>query len=152
MQDIVNCLWFEDRGLEAAHFYTGLFPNSRLLGQTPGPDPDIPMTVSFELDGRSFVALNGGPMFTFNEAVSFQIMCDTQAEIDHYWDALTAGGEESRCGWLKDRFGVSWQVVPVRLPELLSSEDPAVAQRVTEAFMPMNKLDISVLEAAAVRG
>lgn len=149
MQGIVNCLWFDGRGLEAARFYTGLFPNSRLLGQSPGPDPETPLTVSFELDGRSFVALNGGPMFTFNEAVSFQILCETQDEIDRYWDALTAGGEESRCGWLKDRFGVSWQVVPTRLPELLSSGDPAMAQRVTEAFMPMNKIEVAVLEAAA---
>lgn len=151
MQDIVNCLWFDDRGLEAARFYTGLFPHSRILGRSPGPDPQTPLTVSFELAGRPFVALNGGPMFTFNEAVSFQIPCGTQDEIDHYWDALTDGGEESRCGWLKDRFGVSWQVLPTRLQELLSGGDPEVAQRVTEAYLPMNKIDVSVLEAAAAR-
>lgn len=152
MQDIVNCLWFDDRGLEAAHFYTGIFPNSRLLSQAPGPDPDVPLTVSFELAGRSFVALNGGPAFTFTEAVSFQITCESQDEVDHYWDSLVAGGEESRCGWLKDRFGVSWQVVPTRLAELLSSGDPDVAQRVTEAFMPMRKIDVATLEAAAAGG
>lgn len=149
MQDIVNCLWFDDRGLEAAHFYTRIFPNSRLLEQTPGPEPEVPMTVAFELDGRAFVALNGGPAFRFSEAVSFQVMCDSQEEIDHYWDALTAGGQESRCGWLKDRFGVSWQVVPVRLGELMSSGDPGVAQRVAQAFMPMHKLDLARIEAAA---
>lgn len=149
MQDIVNCLWFDGHGLEAARFYTGIFPGSRLLGQSPGPDPEVPMTVSFELGGRAFVALNGGPMFTFNEAVSFQVLCDSQEEVDHYWDSLVSGGEESQCGWLKDRFGVSWQVVPTRLTELLSSGDPGVAQRVTAAFMPMKKIDLAVLEAAA---
>ncbi len=107
------------------------------------------MTVEFSLNGNPFVALNGGPMFSFSEAVSFQIMCKDQAEIDYYWDALTAGGEESQCGWLKDRFGVSWQVVPTRLPELLGQSDPEVARRVVEAFMPMRKLDIAVLERAA---
>lgn len=149
MQGIVNCLWFDDRGLEAAHYYTRIFPNSRILEQSPGPDDRVPLTVSFELAGRSFVALNGGPQFSFNEAVSFQIICDSQEEIDHYWSALTAGGEESQCGWLKDRFGVSWQVVPQRLTELLGSGDPDVVRRVSEAFMPMTKLDLAVIEAAA---
>jgi predicted 3-demethylubiquinone-9 3-methyltransferase (glyoxalase superfamily) len=149
MQDIVNCLWFDGRGLEAAMYYTRLFPNSRILGQSSGPEGGEPMTVNFELNGRSFVALNGGPAYVFNEAVSFQIVCDSQEEIDRYWDALTAGGAEGKCGWLTDRFGVSWQVVPHRLSELLGGGDPEVARRVVEAFMPMRKFDLAVLEAAA---
>ncbi|WP_411734169.1 VOC family protein [Paeniglutamicibacter sp.] len=153
MKDLINCLWFDGQGLEAARYYTEIFPNSRIVSHldldTHGNPASEPMTVEFHLNGRPFVALNGGPLFKFNEAISFQIMCDDQAEVDHYWDKLTAGGEESQCGWLKDRFGVSWQVVPVRMVELLSDPDPEVARRVTEAFMPMRKLDIAVLEAAA---
>lgn len=153
MKDLINCLWFDGQGLEAARFYTGIFPNSRIVSQldldTEGNPTDEPLTVEFSLDGRPFVALNGGPLFKFNEAISFQIMCEDQTEVDYFWDKLTSGGEESQCGWLKDRFGVSWQVVPVRMVELLSDPDPEVARRVTEAFMPMRKLDISVLEAAA---
>lgn len=153
MKDLINCLWFDGRGLEAARYYTGIFPNSRIVSQleldAEGNPAHEPMTVEFHLDGRPFVALNGGPLFKFNEAISFQIMCEDQAEVDYYWDKLTADGEESQCGWLKDRFGVSWQVVPVRMVELLGDPDPEVARRVTEAFMPMRKLDIAVLEQAA---
>lgn len=153
MPDIVNCLWFDGRGREAAIFYTGIFPDSELGSgvslDAPGAPEHEPTTVEFTLKGRRFVALNGGPQFSFSEAVSFQVMCDDQAEVDHYWTALTDGGEESQCGWLKDRFGVSWQVVPVRLGELLSDPDPDVVNRVVQAFMPMRKLDIAVIEAAA---
>lgn len=153
MNNIVTCLWFDQQGLDAARFYTSIFPNSEIGTLVDvdenGQPSSVPMTVEFNLNGNAFVALNGGPMFSFSEAVSFQIMCKDQAEIDYYWDALTAGGEESQCGWLKDRFGVSWQVVPTRLPELLGQSDPEVARRVVEAFMPMRKLDIAVLERAA---
>ena len=154
MKNIVTCLWFDQQGLDAARFYTSIFPNSEIGTQVVldenGQPATVPLTVDFSLNGSPFVALNGGPMFSFNEAVSFQIMCKDQAEVDYYWDALTAGGEESQCGWLKDRFGVSWQVVPTRLPELLGQSDPEVARRVMEAFMPMRKLDIAALERAAV--
>lgn len=153
MHEIVNCLWFDGRGREAAIFYTGIFPDSELgagVSREPvGVLEAEPTTVEFVLRGRPFVALNGGPQFQFTEAVSFQIMCEDQAEVDHFWSALTDGGEESQCGWLKDRFGVSWQVVPVRLSELLADPDPEVVNRVVQAFMPMRKLDISVIEAAA---
>ena len=153
MKDLINCLWFDGQGLEAARFYTGIFPNSRIVSQldmdTQGNPVNEPLTVEFNLDGRPFVALNGGPLFKFTEAISFQIMCEDQTEVDYFWDKLTDGGEESQCGWLKDRFGVSWQVVPVRMVELLSDPDPEVTRRVVEAFMPMRKLDIAVLEAAA---
>lgn len=153
MKDLINCLWFDGQGLEAARFYTGIFPNSQIVSQldmdTQGNPVNEPLTVEFNLDGRPFVALNGGPLFKFTEAISFQIMCEDQTEVDYFWDKLTDGGEESQCGWLKDRFGVSWQVVPVRMVELLSDPDPEVTRRVVEAFMPMRKLDIAVLEAAA---
>ncbi|GAA1497111.1 VOC family protein [Paeniglutamicibacter kerguelensis] len=154
MKNIVTCLWFDQQGLDAARFYTSIFPNSEIGTQVVldenGQPATVPLTVDFSLNGSPFVALNGGPMFSFNEAVSFQIMCQDQAEVDYYWDALTAGGEESQCGWLKDRFGVSWQVVPTRLPELLGQGDPEVARKVMEAFMPMRKFDIAALERAAV--
>ncbi|MGL3806998.1 VOC family protein [Paeniglutamicibacter sp. R2-26] len=153
MKNIVTCLWFDQQGLDAARFYTAIFPNSEIGTHVDldenGQPANVPMTVEFSLNGNPFVALNGGPMFSFSEAVSFQIMCEDQAEIDYYWDALTDGGEESQCGWLKDRYGVSWQVVPTRLPELLGQSDPEVARRVVEAFMPMRKLDIATLERAA---
>lgn len=152
MKNIITCLWFDQQGLDAARFYTSIFPNSEIGTHVDldanGQPSSVPMTVEFSLNGSPFVALNGGPMFSFSEAVSFQIMCQDQAEIDYYWDALTAGGEESQCGWLKDRFGVSWQVVPTMLPELLGQSDPEVARRVVEAFMPMRKLDIATLERA----
>lgn len=153
MKNIITCLWFDRQGLEAAQFYTGVFPNSsistRIDVDADGNPASTPMTVEFALNGSPFVALNGGPMFSFTEAVSFQIMCGDQAEVDYYWAALTEGGEESQCGWLKDRYGVSWQVVPTRLPELLGDSDPEVVRKVVEAFMPMKKLDIATLERAA---
>jgi predicted 3-demethylubiquinone-9 3-methyltransferase (glyoxalase superfamily) len=156
MDKISPCLWFDGRAEEAARFYTSLFPNSEITsvdrspGETPSGPQDMVLTVNFTLDGRSFIALNGGPEFKFNEAISLSIDCDDQAEVDRYWAALTAdGGEESVCGWLKDRFGVSWQVVPRRLPELLNSPDREAAARVLDAMLRMVKIDVAELERAA---
>ena len=154
MDRFVTCLWFDDRGEEAARFYTSIFPNSK-LGEiarygSAGPRPEgMVMTVAFELNGQKFVALNGGPHFTFNEAISFQVMCADQDEVDEYWSVLSDGGEEGPCGWLKDRFGLSWQVVPVRLPELLGDPDPERAQRVMAAMLEMKTIEIGELERAA---
>ena len=155
MQKITPCLWFDTQGEEAAKLYTSVFPNSRIVeiaryGEA-GPRPEgTVMTVSFELDGRSFVALNGGPEFTFSEAISFQVSCKDQEEVDAYWSKLSEGGEEGPCGWLKDKFGLSWQIVPTRLIELLRDPDQEKAQRVMEAMMNMNKIEIPDLEQAAV--
>jgi predicted 3-demethylubiquinone-9 3-methyltransferase (glyoxalase superfamily) len=157
-QKIAPCLWFDDQAEEAARFYTGIFKNSKIVAVTRyteagqevhGKKPGSVMTVEFELDGQTFTALNGGPVFKFNEAISFQVNCDTQQEIDHYWDKLSAGGDPKaqQCGWLKDRYGVSWQVVPAALTQLLT--DPAKAGRVVTALMGMTKLDIAALRAAA---
>ncbi|MEO7236178.1 MAG: VOC family protein [Lapillicoccus sp.] len=151
----IPCLWFDAQGEEAATFYVSVFPRSRILGVTRyGPDQPRPegtaLTVEFELDGQRFVALNGGPQFSFSEAISFQIPCADQAEVDRYWSALTGdGGREDQCGWVKDRFGLSWQVIPTRLPELLSDPDPERATRAMQAMMRMQKLDIAALERAA---
>ncbi|KXF88036.1 3-demethylubiquinone-9 3-methyltransferase [Rhodococcus ruber Chol-4] len=154
MPKITPFLWFDTEAEEAAKFYTSVFPRSRILGTTyyqdTGPKPaGTVMTVDFELDGQRYVALNGGPEFSFTEAVSFQIDCADQDEVDHYWNALTEGGEESQCGWLKDRFGLSWQVVPRRLFELLSDTGPEVGRRVTEAMLQMRRIEIAALEEAA---
>jgi predicted 3-demethylubiquinone-9 3-methyltransferase (glyoxalase superfamily) len=148
------CLWFDTDGEAAAELYTSVFPNSKILDVTrygpAGPRPEgTVMTVSFELDGQKFLALNGGPNFTFNEAVSFQIHCRDQDEVDHYWEKLGEGGEPGPCGWLKDRFGLSWQVVPNRLPELLGDEDREKANRVMAAMLEMGKIEIAELERAA---
>jgi predicted 3-demethylubiquinone-9 3-methyltransferase (glyoxalase superfamily) len=154
MDRFITCLWFDDRGEEAARFYTSIFPNSK-LGEiarygSAGPRPEgMVMTVAFELNGQKFVALNGGPHFTFNEAISFQVMCADQDEVDKYWSVLSEGGEEGPCGWLKDRFGLSWQIVPVRLPELLGDPDAERAQRVMAAMLEMKKIEIGELERAA---
>ena len=154
MTTITPCLWFDTEGEEAAQHYTSIFPNSRILevahyGEA-GPRPaGTVMTVAFELDGQKFVALNGGPEFTFSEAISFQVDCGSQDEVDHYWDRLSDGGEEGPCGWVKDRYGVSWQVVPKRLTELLTETDPATSQRVMSAMLQMRKLDVAALEEAA---
>jgi predicted 3-demethylubiquinone-9 3-methyltransferase (glyoxalase superfamily) len=154
MPKTVPCLWFDGQAEQAAAHYTAIFPNSRVLKVThylagmPVPEGTV-MTVEFSLDGQEYTALNGGPQFQFSEAVSFQIMCADQAEVDHYWNRLTEGGAESQCGWLKDKFGVSWQVVPTALIELISGPDQARAQRVTEAMLKMGKLDIAALRAAA---
>jgi predicted 3-demethylubiquinone-9 3-methyltransferase (glyoxalase superfamily) len=153
MDAFTTCLWFDTKGEEAANYYAGIFPNSSVGKVTPYPHGERAgqtMTVDFVLNGSKFIALNGGPAFTFNESISFMVSCDDQAEVDRHWTALTEdGGEESRCGWLKDKYGVSWQIVPTRLEELLSSGDPEQAQRVTQALFQMKKIVIADLEAAA---
>ena len=155
MPTIVNCLWFDGQAEEAAQLYTSIFPDSKVdrithyLADMPMPEGSV-MTVEFSLDGRPFIGLNGGPDFPFSEAVSFQIFCADQAEVDHYWDALTAdGGEEGPCGWLKDKFGLSWQVTPSRLIELLAESDTDTASRVSQCFMQMKRLDLAEIERAA---
>ncbi|MDQ3890514.1 MAG: VOC family protein [Actinomycetota bacterium] len=154
MQKITPCLWFDTEGEEAATFYTSIFPNSRIVDVarygSAGPRPaGTVMTVTFELDGQRFVALNGGPEFTFNEAISFQVSCEGQEEVDVFWNALSEGGEEGPCGWLKDKFGVSWQIVPTVLPELLADPDREKSQRVMRAMLEMKKIQIEALERAA---
>jgi len=154
MQRITPCLWFDTEGEDAARFYTSIFPNSRITEVarygSAGPRPEgTVMTVSFELDGQEFLALNGGPQFTFSEALSFQVFCQTQEEVDAYWSKLSEGGEEGPCGWLKDRFGLSWQIVPTVLPELLADPDAAKSQRVMQAMLGMRKIEIEGLEQAA---
>ncbi|WP_257998281.1 VOC family protein [Zhihengliuella halotolerans] len=150
MTPLVTCFWFDGDARRAAEFYASVFPGASVGDAIAGDDADgEPLTVDFEIGGTRFVGLNGGDQFTFNEATSFQVLCETQEEIDYYWEALTTGGEPGRCGWLKDPFGVSWQVVPRRLIELFADEDPDVRRRVTEAFMPMSKLDLAAIEAAA---
>ncbi len=152
---VTPCLWFDTEGEEAARLYCSLIPNSRILATTPygeaGPRPaDTVMTVDFELDGRRYVALNGGPDFTFTEAVSFQISCADQAEVDRLWTALVAdGGEEGQCGWLKDRFGLSWQIIPQELPELLGDPDPGRSQRAMAAMLQMSRIDVDAVRRAA---
>ncbi len=161
MQKITPFLWFSDQAEEAANLYVSLFKNSKILTVTryqggkeleeiSGRKEGSVMTVEFELDGQRFSALNGGEVFKFNEAISFVITCDTQEEVDHFWNGLIAdGGSESQCGWLKDKYGISWQVVPKALNELMDSKEPGVAQKVTHAMLQMKKLDIKALEAAA---
>ncbi|MDH6230575.1 putative 3-demethylubiquinone-9 3-methyltransferase (glyoxalase superfamily) [Mesorhizobium soli] len=155
MQKITPFLWFDNQAEEAAKFYTSIFKNSkigaiaRMAEGGPGPAGSV-LTVEFELDGLSFVALNGGPMFKFTEAVSMQIACETQEEVDSFWSKLTAdGGQPGQCGWLKDRFGLSWQVTPTALPRLLKQPDAQKAGRVMQAIMQMTKIDIAELERAA---
>ncbi len=150
---LITCLWFDGQAEEAAKYYASVFPDSR-LGRVvrhteagPGPAGTV-LTAEFELRGQKFLALNGGPQFTFNEAVSFQILCADQDEVDYYWTKLSEGGEEVACGWIKDKYGVAWQVVPTVLPELISDPDPEKARRATEAMMSMVKLDIAALQKA----
>ena len=153
MPDITPNLWFDTQSEEAAEFYTSIFPNSRIVAVAhyteagPRPAGEV-VTVAFELDGRRFVAINGGPEFTFSEAVSVEISCADQDEVDYYWEKLGAGGEEGPCGWLKDRYGLSWQIVPRRLIELITDDDRERATRVTRAMFAMKKLDVAALEAA----
>jgi predicted 3-demethylubiquinone-9 3-methyltransferase (glyoxalase superfamily) len=154
MQKITPCLWFDTEGEDAARFYTSVFPNSRIVDVahygSAGPRPEgTVMAVSFELDGQKFVALNGGPQFTFSEAISFQVDCASQEEVDAYWSKLSAGGEEGPCGWLKDKFGLSWQIVPRRLMELLQDPDKEKTQRAMEAMLKMKKIEIADVERAA---
>jgi predicted 3-demethylubiquinone-9 3-methyltransferase (glyoxalase superfamily) len=155
MDKITICLWFDGVAEDAATFYTSLFPNSRInaVNRSPSDNPSGPkgsvLTVDFTLDGRSYIGLNGGDDFKFTEAISLSIDCADQAEVDRYWDALLAnGGEESVCGWLKDRFGLSWQVVPRRMTEMFASPDRAGAERAMQAMLKMVKLDVAELEAA----
>jgi predicted 3-demethylubiquinone-9 3-methyltransferase (glyoxalase superfamily) len=156
MPQLTPCLWFDREGEDAANFYCAIFPNSKITEVAhypegfPGGRAGEVLTVAFELDGKPFTALNGGPEFKFNEAISFQVDVQDQAELDRYWAALLAdGGQESVCGWLKDRFGVSWQVVPAQMAKLMANPDRAAAGRVAAAMMQMGKLDIAKLEAAA---
>ena len=154
MPEITPWLWFDTEGEEAAKFYTSVFPNSKIVDVThygsAGPRPEgMVMTVSFELDGKKLVALNGGSDFKFNEAVSLLVSCKTQEEVDTYWSTLSEGGEEGPCGWLKDRYGLSWQIVPTALDQLLSDPDREKAQRVMAAMLKMQKIEIAELERAA---
>lgn len=154
LHKIYPCLWFDGQAEDAARLYTSVFPNSRVLETARYPDamPEMAgkvMTVVFELDGQKVMGLNGGPEFKFSEAVSFVVDCDTQAEVDALWEKLTAnGGEESQCGWLKDPFGMSWQIVPVEMNEMMSDPDPAKVNRVTQAMLQMRKLDVAKLREA----
>jgi predicted 3-demethylubiquinone-9 3-methyltransferase (glyoxalase superfamily) len=159
IQKITPCLWFDHQAEEAAAFYTAIFRNSRIgriarYGEAGrevhGQPPRTVMTVAFELNGQPFTALNGGPVFKFNEAISFQVSCETQEEIDYYWEKLSAGGDEKaqQCGWLKDRYGVSWQIVPAALTGLASDPDPAKSGRVMEAVLKMKKLNLAELKRA----
>ena len=153
MQKITPFLWFDGNAEEAMNFYTSIFRNAKVgsisrYGEAgPGPAGSV-LTASFELEGLQFTALNGGPHFKFNEAISFHVACESQDEVDYFWDRLGAGGQIQQCGWLKDKFGVSWQIVPRALGKMLADKDPAKAKRVTEAMMKMQKLDIARLQAA----
>jgi predicted 3-demethylubiquinone-9 3-methyltransferase (glyoxalase superfamily) len=155
MPKITPCLWFDTEGEDAARFYTSLFPNSKILEVSrygeAGPRPEgMVMTVLFELDGQKFIALNGGPEFKFNEAISFEVECQTQEEVDTYWTKLIEdGGEEGPCGWLKDKYGLSWQIVPRILTELVNDPDREKSQRVMAAMLQMKKIEIAELERAA---
>ncbi len=152
-QRISPCLWFDGQAEEAANFYISVFKNSRITAVSrygdagPGPKGSV-MVVGLELDGQSFTALNGGPMFKFTEAISMVVDCETQAEVDYYWGKLSAGGQEGRCAWLKDRFGVSWQIVPTALIELMKANDARKSARVMKAMLQMSKIDIAGLQRA----
>ena len=153
MQKITPFLWFDDKAQEAMNFYVAIFKNSKIVTITrygsagPGPEGTV-MTAEFQVEGQDFVALNGGPIFTFTPAISFVINCESQEDVDHYWDKLSEGGEQIECGWLKDKFGVSWQVVPTILVELINDPDPMKSQRVMAAMLQMKKLDIAGLKRA----
>jgi predicted 3-demethylubiquinone-9 3-methyltransferase (glyoxalase superfamily) len=153
VQKITTFLWFDDQALEAAELYTSLFDDSKIVSVAyygeagPGKAGTV-MTVTFTLADQEYIGLNGGPVFPFSEAISLSVNCGSQAEVDRLWDRLTAGGQPSQCGWLKDRYGLSWQIIPGRLGELLSDPDPAAVQRVTTAMLGMGKIDISALEDA----
>jgi len=159
MQKISPCLWFDDQGEEAAKFYTSIFKDSKIGDVTRygkegyeihGREEGTVMTVEFEIEGQKFLVLNGGPIFKFNEAISFQVYCETQEEVDYYWEKLSEGGDEKaqQCGWLKDKYGVSWQIVPTILMKMLKDKDSEKSQRVMKAMLQMHKLDISTLKKA----
>jgi predicted 3-demethylubiquinone-9 3-methyltransferase (glyoxalase superfamily) len=153
MKNITPFLWFDNNDEEAVNFYTSIFKNSKIkdvarYGESgPGPAGSV-MTASFELDGQEFIALNGGPEFKFTEAISFSVNCGSQEEVDYYWDKLTEGGEEVQCGWLKDKFGVSWQIDPTEMREIIANPDIAQRERSIQAMMQMKKIDIAAIEAA----
>ena len=148
MKKITPFLWFDDQAEEAMNFYTSIFKNSEVLGVTPGPDGKA-MSVNFELEGQEFIGLNAGPQFKFNEAISFFVNCKTQQEVDELWAKLTAdGGEESICGWLKDKYGLSWQIIPSGLDRMLSDPDPVKAQRAMQTMLQMRKIDIEKIRQA----
>jgi predicted 3-demethylubiquinone-9 3-methyltransferase (glyoxalase superfamily) len=154
---ITACLWFDTEGADAAEFYTGIFQNSKITGVShygpSGPRPEgMVMTVNFELDGQPFMALNGGPQFAFTEALSLQVSCNSQEEVDAFWEKLTDGGEEGQCGWLKDKFGLSWQIIPSALGETLGDPDPDRAARAMKAMLGMRKIDLNELRRAADAG
>jgi predicted 3-demethylubiquinone-9 3-methyltransferase (glyoxalase superfamily) len=162
MQRISPCLWFDDQAEEAVEFYTGIFPNSAIMKisrygeaghEVHGKPAGTVMAVAFELDGQAFTALNGGPVFKFNEAISFQVNCETQEEVDHYWEKLSEGGDDKaqQCGWLKDKYGVSWQVVPGVLIDMVNDPDPEKSQRAMAAMLQMKKIDIEILRQAYER-
>jgi predicted 3-demethylubiquinone-9 3-methyltransferase (glyoxalase superfamily) len=157
MQKITPCLWFDDKAEEAANLYTSIFKNSKIgkisrYGkegyEIHGKPEGTVLTVEFELNGQTFTALNGGPAFKFNEAISFQVHCKSQNEVDYYWGKLSQGGQESQCGWLKDKYGLSWQVVPTVLVEMLQDKDPKKSEKVMKALLQMNKIDIKILQQA----
>jgi predicted 3-demethylubiquinone-9 3-methyltransferase (glyoxalase superfamily) len=154
MQKITPFLWFDGQAEEAANFYVSVFKNSKIVSATrygeagPGPKGSV-MTVEFELEGQRFVGLNGGPNFKFTEAISFVVNCTSQEEVDHFWAKLSEGGQEVQCGWLKDKYGLSWQVVPTILVELMQDKDPVKSQRVMQAMLQMKKIDIAALKQAA---
>jgi predicted 3-demethylubiquinone-9 3-methyltransferase (glyoxalase superfamily) len=159
IQRITPCLWFDDQAEEAVAFYTAIFRNSKIVSvsrygeagyEVHGRPAGTVMAVAFELDGQAFTALNGGPVFKFNEAISFQVKCETQEEVDYYWERLTDGGDENaqQCGWLKDKYGVSWQVVPGMLLEMINDPDSEKSQRAMEAMLHMKKIDIAALKRA----
>ena len=157
MKKIVPCLWFDDKAEEAMNFYVSIFKNSKVLNVSrygearPGKKGTV-MTATFQLDGQEIFALNGGPVFTFTEAVSFFVNCETQQEVDELWEKLSDGGEKGRCGWLKDKYGLSWQIVPTILGKLMGDKDPEKSRRVTEAMLKMDKLDINSLKQAYEQG
>ncbi len=157
MQKITPFLWFDDKAEEAANFYTSIFKNSKILSITQygeegakaaGRPKGSVMTVVFELEGQEFIALNGGPVFTFSPAISFLVNCKTQKEVDELWEKLSEGGEKGQCGWLKDKYGVSWQIAPAVLGEMLQDKDPKKSRRVMEAMLRMDKIDIETLKQA----
>jgi predicted 3-demethylubiquinone-9 3-methyltransferase (glyoxalase superfamily) len=161
MPKITPFLWFNDQAEEAVNLYVSIFKNSRITATTrydegaaaaSGRPKGSVMTMAFELDGQKFTALNGGPHFKFTEAVSFVVNCETQEEVDKFWDKLSAGGQESQCGWLKDKYGLSWQIVPTVLPQMLTDKDPARAKRVMNAMLQMKKIDIPTLQRAYEQG
>ena len=161
MKKITPFLWFDNQAEEAMNFYVSIFKNSKIVSvaryddesaKASGRPAGSVMTATFQLDGQDFIALNGGPEFKFTEAISFFVNCETQEEVDELWEKLTKGGEEVQCGWLKDKYGISWQIVPTILGELMSDPDPVKAQRVTKAMLQMKKIDIKALKQAYERG